>query len=416
MVRYPIALIFLLYLCFPTKAQVSVVVPYPDSAISLYAENHLLDKEGNLYIVSTRSQFTGRHGHHGSQTYGSSVTKLDRGDDLLWHEDYSIFGQGMFSSGRPARQLFLSESNILVPFQKHYGYTSCEPNSVSLSASAAALLVDKATGTLKRERRFSRDTTCIFQSLQRCWPNKQGGFSCLYELQGGRGSDYDRYIENRSANMMEQEGDVIATHSGYEPEVFPDPYTKDQIVVSGSSIDVYDDKLQLLRSLSLPPFPLLNGTHVFSGAAGKQFYVISGLHWIDTTFYGFTAVIRKDGRLISIDTTEYFESIVVTDKNKIWGLTNKGGLRISKDDQIPVSVVQFTKELKPLRRDAFGQTFWYGNTLSIAGNEIIVTGTVRSDERQIQPAPVPKASRLFVYRKSVTDIPRVVTSPTLPSF
>ncbi len=390
------------------QAQVEFTIPYSDSTKSLDNITHIVDKEGNVYVLSTVSDFYQGPGFliEGTFIHGSSVLKIDKDNNISWQYLYpTSFIAGINSDGpfpESPQQMFIWNGNLAIPYNVYMGNRLCTIDTSLSGVSYAptyrnAMLVVNGKGDIVTNRIFDEDTDCgkFFLDYTTCNAGTSP-FTFIYS-----DDNYKTTINKRDPSFGSVSMTIADSLSVSNYNFTYDSFANNYITYDNYDVHVYDTSGVLIKAIPLPQ--AMQGSEILCWkiAFNKNYYVLNYSVYNNNPYYA-TAILSKEGELISLASSKLFSDIKVTDDNKIWTLAENFDLDSS--NLKPVLFMQMDLYQNILRKKNVGMPFTYGAAISIDNNNVVITGShsyVVNSQTDSFSAP----DQLYFYREAITNIP-----------
>lgn len=410
---------FLTFLMFAqfvrSNAQVEFTVAYPDSNVSYATLKHLIDKEGNLYILSNAFFFDGISGGNldNPYNYGSIICKSSQDGAIKWQKLYRTYEDSILYwsilknfeiSASPTKQFFLnSQQNIVLPYGIYKEF------SLTLTRRNGVLVLDRQNGKQISDSVFL-DTCCSEYYAQKC-DFRNDTLSNFYQVNNGQ-YPLPLYFEKRlvsSGRLLENQL-VDTSWIGDPASLIIDPYKKEFLLQrwwKHRAFDVYDEHFILNRTINYCDTNIFHYITPVTTQVNDDYYAIHyravykayGLDSEDA----FLAIIDKKGNIISNQKSENYTGFYWANDNTLWGVETTNW-----NDSIahPIVVDQLDKHQNIIRKLHIGYPYCVGADISIFNSsELIVTGTYGLSNKAFYPNLRP--TQLYVYRQKIRDIPTI---------
>jgi len=388
-------------------AQTELLIPWQDS-LSVRGISHINDSQDNTYILGTLDSFYSGPGImvSGDYIFGSVVLKINKDNNLVWKQNYPIANIqriGIQQGLLPARQLFIKNDSIFIPYNIDMGYNACTSTSISPSTKNGALVIDKNTGNILLNNIFYEGSPCGVINLLYTSLHKNNNVSYLYcnEVQD------TFYINERDAGF----NFISTTAKNIDPvtesffNIGYDPIADRYLTGGTNGLHIFDNTWNHLYLYQLPFIDSLPKYNVgFNYACNDSFIAVNyyGASYA-TKNHAYTAVFTKSGQLISVKQSLHFTDMVLTVNNDFFGISSPGYGSTAPNS---VTFVQMDLYQNIKRKETLGKPCVVASRLSITdGNDIIITGTSYTSS----PDNTPKApDNVYYYRQKLQNIPLLI--------
>ncbi|MDR3679216.1 MAG: T9SS type A sorting domain-containing protein [Flavipsychrobacter sp.] len=391
-------------MCLFAQAQVEFTIPYSDSTRVAGNTAHVVDGEGNVFLLSCITPFYKGPAVRleGGNIYGTSIQKIDFNNFVGWEHFYAteyiangVFN-GFFYPTQPG-QIFLWNNKLAIPYSINMGQRNCVNNSTQQEATYrnGMLVLDEQGNTLNNNI-FYEDSGCGAYQLQYIALNAGAEpFTYIYYNTINDIANY--YFDKRNGSFLSVSNKPVRIST---QGILFDGFAGNYVAGSENGIQIYDTSGLLLRSFKLPLTSSASTIYLWKIAVNAHYYVLNYTETYGNVYQPMTVVLTKNGDLISSAASTVFSDIKLTTDNQIWALERT--ITSDSSNHTPVTFMQMDLYQNIKRKKSIGKSMTNGVALSISNGNIIITGNC-SEGNSNDSIIVP--SQLYFYREAIAHIP-----------
>jgi len=409
--RYLLITVALLF-CIDTKGQTPLFISDPDTTISLNTTTHIVDKQGNVYLLAFANYFLQIDGalYDYSPPLHSYVYKVNPSDKFIRRNIDSLsqdlnltkYPTSYYPVPLPFQFLNLkSDKDLLIVHGTYYGTDACP----SLTNAASSL----SSGDLSLNYKQGFEDTCWSINTPGYTILKDDSLILFYQPNYRVNPTYNVLnVEKRWGSHFQEGikvefdpnyiawGKDIIQYESYAHQYLYFSFEKQLMLLDENfktidQINLYDPSKYGYCSINnmrvRPNFCMINYTcYNLSSKQGENY----------------TSVINLSERSVRTVRSISYSDMVLANDHSIWAMYTQKGDTVTAPSKLVF--LQMDQQLNTIRKWSYDKSLINGTKMSIYNDtEIIATGVYALSSNFLYPYENP--DQLFVLRKNIQDIP-----------